>query len=219
MTVSNVAREPATRFIHSRSDPFRTPTWAGYYILSASRPVVLALFLLHRFIIFHYRALMLFFYLSHSPCPSASLSRSRRILNLLRLSIGCAMHYSFAFIIPRFHYTPRACLRLRSRTRSLRVNLVGRFLICYLLYSRRDPPPSFIYIHRERERERDRVPGARAAIIRSFSLCRRLYYCTPIIPHTGVFNPRYLCDLVIQSATPGDSDFFTRRPYLTLNMI
>lgn len=39
MTVSNVAREPATtRFIHSRSDPFSNPpTWSGHYVLSASR--------------------------------------------------------------------------------------------------------------------------------------------------------------------------------------
>lgn len=100
------------------------------------------------------------------------------ILNLLRLSADSARCIIRSFIMLRFHYAAcapaaytykHACMRASPR--------VGRFLISNLLYSRR-------------ERSIERESPGRLAIIRSFSLCRRLYYAA-IIAHTGVFNSRY----------------------------
>lgn len=83
MTVSNVPREPViTRFIHSRSDPFQTPTWPCI-LLAQHRNPLYSHFLLYRFIVFYssFFSFIVFFFPSFPFWP---------ILNLLHLKTSAS---------------------------------------------------------------------------------------------------------------------------------
>lgn len=95
MTVSNVPREPViTRFIHSRSDPFQTPTWPCI-LLAQHRDPLYSHFLLYRFIVFYssFFSFIVFFFSSFPFWP---------VLNLLHLKTSasqdvlliCSLYYA-----------------------------------------------------------------------------------------------------------------------------
>lgn len=146
--MSNVVREPATmRFIHSRSDPFsNSPTWSGHYALSASRTVVLALFIvsLHCISLPPPHSLLSLSFSFPPSRLSTSLADFEFIAPKRRLH---AMYYSFVHYAQislrgvrawRWVRAMRACVRTQRNATQRTSSRLGRFLIWNLLYSRRE---------------------------------------------------------------------------------